>query len=71
MSRKRSSHSTNRFSPYGPDPYRSVGRVRRQVCEFLLTELVRWLVQSGQVDISQPAGQRRLHDGQTPASEFT
>jgi hypothetical protein len=64
----RSSHPTSRFSPYGPDPFIGVAAVRRQVCEFLLSELVRWLVQSGQIDISVPAGRRRLRDGDHFAS---
>ena len=48
--------------PYGPEPYRSIGPIRRQVCEFLLTELLLWLVHSGQLDISQRPGRQRLSD---------
>jgi hypothetical protein len=61
----------NPFFPYGPDPYRSVGKVRERVCKFLLGELMRWLVFSGQIDLSQPAGRRRLRDGDKFASTVT
>lgn len=60
----------NLFSPYGPEPYRSVGQVKEQVCRFLFAELVRWLVQSNQINVTQPAGQRRLQDGDTFADHF-
>ena len=50
------------FFPYGPEPYCSIGPIRRQVCEFLLTELLLWLVHSGQLDISQHPGRQRLSD---------
>jgi hypothetical protein len=59
------------FSPYGPEPYRSVGRVREQVCKFLFGELVRWLVLTGQIDLSQPSGRHRLRDGDKFASAVT
>jgi len=50
----------SRFSPYGPEPYGSIGAIRRQVCAFLTTELILWLVHSGQIDVTQHPGQRRL-----------
>jgi hypothetical protein len=52
------------FSPYGPDPYRSLGAIRRQVCTFLFEELLRWLIHSGQLDLTQRPGQRRFADFQ-------
>jgi hypothetical protein len=52
-------------------PTEFVAAVRRQVGEFLLSELVRWLVQSGQIDISVPAGRRRLPNGGYFASTVT
>jgi hypothetical protein len=48
-----------------------VAAVRRQVSEFLLSELIRWLVQTGQIDVSIPAGRRRLRDGDHFASTVT
>lgn len=51
---------TNRFSPYGPEPYQSIGQVRRRVSDFLLKELILWLIQSEQIDPSQRPGQQTL-----------
>lgn len=64
-------HQSRSFFPYGPEPYRSVGRIRRQVSRFLLVELIRWLVQTDQIDISRPVGRSRLRDGDTFADVFT
>lgn len=48
--------------PYGPEPYQSIGPIRRRICEFLLEELLLWLAHSGRIDLSQRPGQRRLAD---------
>jgi SRSO17 transposase len=57
--------------PYGPEPYRSIGPIRRKVCEFLLEELVRWLVSTGQVNVSIPPGRQRFQGSAQPTGPPT
>jgi SRSO17 transposase len=59
------------FFPYGPEPYRSIGPIRRQVCQFLMEELIRWLVSTGQVDVAISPGRQRFRGSVQPTGPPT